>query len=502
MLQRFSRFPLPYVVAMLLLFVVANVLAAEEPPAVVTSYREVVKQVLPAVVSIETNVPPVARLERKEDGRFPDDLFDHLPKEFRKYFERFPGIPEFKDFKWDAPELERFDKAPTAPRHGLGSGVIVDKSGIVLTNHHVVASAKKVRVRLYDGREFDSVEILSDPKTDLAIVRIDAKEPLPYLKLADSDKAEIGDKVLAIGAPFGLIGSVTHGIISGKGRSMGHHMYEDYIQTDAAINPGNSGGPLVNLKGEVVGINSAIRTRTGTFSGVGLAIPSNLARNIMTKLLKHGEVRRAFLGVNIRDLDADVAERFNIEAGVLVAEVVKGSPAERSGLKAGDIITAVDGNAVSTAHELQHLIGNMEPGKTVELALVRDGKKTHLKVKLGEQAKEFGISKATPKPAPKAKVSFNKIGVALTDVTPELARKFGFKDGPGGAIITEVKAGSLADLSDLRPGMLVTMVDDKTVSSAAEAEEAINKASLEKGILIRFRSADAGVGYVIIKSKE
>ena len=246
------------------------------------SYRDIVKKMLPAVVSIESKVKPAnpVRMQRRR----PD--LDQIPEEFRQFF---GGAEQFE--------------MPQRPQVGFGSGFLVDSKGVVLTNYHVVAGADQVEITLADGRKFTSKDIKADQKSDLAIVRIESKTALPHLELGDSDQMEIGDRVLAVGAPFGLTGSVTHGIISAKGRNgLSMNMYEDFLQTDAPINPGNSGGPLVNLEGKVVGINSAIKTQSGGFQGVGLAIASNLAKNVKDQLLKDGVVRRGYLGVQIKDL--------------------------------------------------------------------------------------------------------------------------------------------------------------------------------------------------------
>src|SRR5216683_7367653 len=273
-------------------------------PKELNSYRDIVKKALPAVVSIESRVKPKGKPKAEknpERRRVPSD--DQIPEEFRRFFEEFQQQP------FEMPEQQ-------VPTVGFGSGFIVDPKGVILTNYHVVAGADSVEVTLQDGRTtFTSKDIHGDRKTDLAIVRFDPKgHKLPSLELGDSATMEIGDRVLAAGAPFGLTGTVTAGIISAKGRNgLNVNMYEDFLQTDAAINPGNSGGPLINLEGKVIGINSAIRSRTGGFQGVGLAIPSNMAKNIMGQLLSGGSVHRGYLGVAIKNLDPEVAPRLGVE---------------------------------------------------------------------------------------------------------------------------------------------------------------------------------------------
>lgn len=324
------------------------------PPAIpqeLTSYRDVVKGVVPAVVSIESR----ARTKR-------------------------PRLRE--DVKDKGVEL------------GFGSGVIVDPKGVVLTNFHVVEGADFVEVKLADGRKFVSQNIVGDKKTDLAIVRIQSEKPLPFLSLGDSNSMEVGDRVLAVGAPFGLTGSVTHGIISAKSRNLKLNVYEDFLQTDAAINPGNSGGPLVNLEGKIIGINSAIKSRSGGFQGVGLAISSNLAKVVIEQLLKDGTVRRGYLGVQIRDVDAEVADRLQVKenVGVLVTKVFQDSPGSKAGLKIGDIVTTIGGKPVREGTELQKVVTSLPLGQAVEIALIRAGEKKFAKIVIEEQPEEYGYN--------------------------------------------------------------------------------------------------------------
>jgi serine protease Do len=299
------------------------------------SYRAVVKQVLPAVVSIDAR----ARMG----------------------------------------DADRAPRQPGDVRQGFGSGVLVDPKGVVLTNHHVVEGAEEAIVTLMDGRKFTTRDIKSDPKSDLAILRLKAEGNLPFLEMGDSDEMEIGDHVLAVGAPFGLVGSVTHGIISGKGRSLKLNQYEDFLQTDAAVNPGNSGGPLINLEGKLVGITTAIKSRTGSFQGVGLAISSNLARDIMKKLQRDGVVRRGWLGVQIADRG---------EAGVPVTRVLDESPASKGGLKQGDVITEVGGQKVRDSRDLQRVIADLPLGKPVRVAILRDGREATVEVVIEEQPEQ------------------------------------------------------------------------------------------------------------------
>ena len=318
-------------------------------PPELTSYRSIVKDVVPAVVSIEPRTKARRSIRPRDDREKSIEL-------------------------------------------GLGSGVIVDPKGVILTNYHVVEGADFVEVRLADGRRLSSQDVAGDKKTDLAIVRIRPDKPLPFLTLGDSARMEVGDRVLAVGAPFGLAGSVTHGIISAKSRNLKLNMYEDFLQTDAAINPGNSGGPLVSLDGKVIGINSAIKSKGGGFQGVGMAISSNLARMVMTQLLKDGVVRRGYLGIGVRDVDEEVAEKLQVKenTGVLVTRVYPGSPALKGGLKSGDIVTSIAGHAIREGAELQKVILDLPLGKPVEVAYVRDGEPKLATVVVEDQPDNYG----------------------------------------------------------------------------------------------------------------
>ncbi|HEY7329923.1 MAG TPA: Do family serine endopeptidase [Gemmataceae bacterium] len=473
-------------------------------PPELTSYRDVVKNVLPAVVSIERRFKPVAHHKshgadapRSETRKFfkefavPGTPNDQLPEEFRKFFEGFGKQP--------------FHMPEEMPRqHGFGSGFIIDPQGVIVTNHHVVDGADEVLVELRDGRKFTSKDVKSDPKTDLAIVRIQTKEPLPCLTFGDSSKMEIGDRVLAVGAPFGLTGTVTQGIVSAKGRNLHLNMYEDFLQTDAAINPGNSGGPLVNLSGEVIGVNSAIQSRSGGWQGVGLAIASNMARDVTSQLLKSGVVHRGYLGVSIKDLDSEVASRLGLDnqKGVLVAKVVEGSPAAKAGLKDGDIITSLAGKPVQNGHDLQSAVATLPLNQPVSLTLLRDGERKELNVTVVEQPSKFGLKDELTRQEPNAEKQsdeLDKLGVEVAEMTPELAKQFGFKDDAEGVVVTQVQPDSPAADSGLHRGMLLVKVDKKSVKDIAGVREAVAKASSDKGVLLQVRSPKGGTDYVVVK---
>jgi len=462
------------------------------PPALpkeLTSYRDVVKRVLPAVVSIDSKVqaPPV----RKGRRRFP---MEDLPEEFRRFFD-FPFEFEFGD-----------DDSPM-PRGGFGSGFLVDAKGVILTNFHVVDGATQVTVQLSDGRKFTSKDVKGDPKTDLAIVRIEAPAALPFLELGDSDAMQIGDRVLAIGAPFGLTGTVTHGIISGKGRSLQLNMYEDFLQTDAAINPGNSGGPLVSLDGKVIGINAAIKSRSGGWQGVGLAISSNIAKAIMPQLLKEGVVRRGYLGVQVKDItEPDIAARLGLrqgQHGVLITRVFEDTPGAKAGLKDGDVLTGVNGQPITNSRELQLIVARLPVGKTVTIQGLRDGQVKTFQVTIEEQPHKYGTTRV---PLPRRMeresdgIEIDKIGVEAVDLTADLAESLGYSEQAKGAVIAAVKRDSPADDAGLRRGMLITKVDKRSIHSAKGLRDAIEAASLEKGVLLQIETPQGGTNYVLLKS--
>lgn len=446
------------------------------------SYREVVKKVLPAIVSIEakSTIPNGQALMWQKI--WPEDA--ELQMDVRRFFNNIT--------------------MPEMVRKGFGSGFIVEPTGVIVTNHHVVQGAKRVSVRLQDGRVFESKDIKTDPKSDLAVIRIDAPTSLPYVEFAESQSVDIGDRVLAFGSPFGLAGSVTSGIISGKGRHANLTMYEDYLQTDAAINPGNSGGPLVNLEGKVVGVNTAMKSLSGGSQGVGFAIPSGFAREIISKLQKNGTVQRGYLGVQIRALDQAVAERLGTPngQGVLVARVMEDSPAAQSGIQPGDVITRIDDQDVKEPAELQRQIADQSPNKSVNLKVHRDGKTRDIKVTLQDQPDQAimqGEESDSPRTLRGERIS--QLGLEISSTSDEMARRFGYqRERVEGAMVTWIDGNGLAARAGMTPGTIITKVDDTRVKNVAEARRALEKASLEKGILLQVQYPESGTGYVMLKS--
>jgi serine protease Do len=457
-----------------------------EVPRELVSYRDVVKRVLPAVVSIEAKPKAVlTRTQLPQGSLMPFDNFPGLPDSLRKELERFRTQP----FPWP----------DATPGRAFGSGFVVDPNGVILTNDHVIRGAEEVTVLLQDGRKFTSRDIKRDPRTDLAVVRIQVKEPLPFLKLGNSDAMEIGDRVLAVGAPLGLTGTVTAGIVSAKGRNVHLNMYEDFIQTDAAINPGNSGGPLVNLAGEVIGINSAIKSGTGGFQGIGLAIASNLARDVLDQLRQNGSVHRGYLGVQVQALAPEVAARLGVAGkdGVVLSRVMPGGPAAKAGLRDGDILTEIAAQPVKDPRNLQRIVAGLPTGKKVELAVVRDGNRKVVTVTVESQPESFGQTDEGPGPAPTA---LGKLGAKVANLTPMTARQFGYSERTEGVLVAEVEPESGAGLAGLQAGMLITKVDGQHVKTVQEFGGALERGSQDRGWLLQVRTPRGGTSYVLLKS--
>ena len=455
------------------------------------AFHAAAEQVLPSVVTIMSK-PTVAKVSGNlksvpEDG---DDNAEDNPFGFN-------GSP-FGDLFKDPQMRKFFPKGfhgmPDLP-HGIassGSGVVVDPSGIILTNNHVVAGGGEVTVRLGDGREFKAAGIKTDPKSDLAIVRIDAGSPLPATRLGRSGEVEVGDWVLALGQPFGLEGTVTAGIVSAKGRGLGITDREDFIQTDAAINPGNSGGPLVNLDGEVIGINTAISTNSGGYQGVGFAIPIDLAKWVGGQLEQNGTVHRAFLGVAIQPVTQEIAQQLKVKvhSGVLVREVRDNTPAAKAGVQPGDVILRFAGQAVSEPRELQSIVERSPIGSSQPMVLLREGKEVTLDVTCKELPADMTASTASPSRGEGGSHSnFDQLGIQAEALTGSLAEELGVK-ADSGVAITEVRLGSPAAMAGLAKGMVITKANGKAVKSPADLRKAIEAKPLREGLLLMIRTEE------------
>ena len=358
-------------------------------------------------------------------------------------------------------------------QRGVGSGFAIDRKGYILTNDHVVKDADQIKVKLADGKEFEAKVIGRDPKTDLALVKIEASPDLQPLQLGNSDDLKVGSWVVAIGSPFGLEQTVTAGIVSAKGRVLGSGPYDNFIQTDASINPGNSGGPLVNMKGEVVGINTAI---IADGQGIGFAIPINTAKEIVPQLEEKGHVTRGWLGVGIQEVTPALAKSFDMKEkkGALVSHVFKGGPAEKAGIEQGDIILGFDGKEIADSKDLPRIVASTPVGKTVTVKLSRNGKTVDRQVKVGEMEEKTAAVK-TP--------SHKSLGISVQDVTPEIARDLRLKKGSG-VVVTRVEPGSPAADAGVLTGDVIQEVNRKPVKDVEDFTQKIEKAKDQDNILL------------------
>lgn len=407
-------------------------------------FTELVEQASPAVVNISTRqkVPDRA----VAGNRLPMPDLEGLPPLFREFFERsIPQMPQPRGQQREA--------------RSLGSGFIISADGYVLTNNHVVADADEIIVRLSDRSELEAKLIGADPASDVALLKVDGKN-LPTVTLGRSEDLKVGEWVLAIGSPFGFDHSVTAGIVSAKGRSLPNESYVPFIQTDVAINPGNSGGPLFNLKGEVVGINSQIFTRSGGFMGLSFAIPVRVAMDVADQLKTQGKVNRGWLGVVIQEVNKDLAESFGLDkpAGALVVQILDNGPASKGGLQVGDVILELGGKPIIMSADLPHLVGGMKPGEKAELTIVRNGARKKLSVTVGTVPDEEQLLSATSG----AERSNNRLGIAVVELSAEQKKTLDLKSG---VVVKEVFDGPAAMIG-LRPGDVITHLNNQPIDSA------------------------------------
>lgn len=456
------------------------------------AFRSVSQKVLPTVVAIENR--PLATKQASSDQvpsqRMPE-AFEGNPFEgtpFEKYFgEGFRGVPS------------QPGPGQGTPRGGgVGSGVIVDPAGLILTNNHVVEGDGEITVRLQDGREFVADQVYTDPKTDVALIKVMSSERLPAAVVGNSDMSQVGDWVLALGQPFGLESTVTAGIISAKGRAMGITDREDFIQTDAAINPGNSGGPLVNLEGHVIGINTAISSRGGGNDGVGFAVPVNLAKWVADELIDDGVVQRAYLGVGIQSISQTLANQFNVapRSGLLITQVVPGSPAEAAGVRHGDVMIEFAGRCTNSPSKLQTVVERSEIGNEYDIKLLRDGKEITLTYVARENAGNASQTASAPttrgRPA-----KFEQLGLQIDNLDAAVASRLNL-DGVSGVVITGIKSGSPAAKAGLQSGLVISQVNRIDVSSKQDFETAVADSDLNEGILLLVHSAN-GSQFVVLQ---
>jgi serine protease Do len=428
---------------------------AASPPA---SFAELAQKVGPAVVNIST-VKRVKGIEGMGPFKQPSGKEDPFEEFFRKFF----GDQMPREFK----------------QRSLGSGFFIDKDGDIITNNHVVANADKIEVRLSDNKTFEAEVVGRDSKTDLALIRVKGKGSFPYLGLGNSDNIKVGDWVLAVGNPFGLENTVTSGIISAKQRNIGAGPYDDFLQTDASINPGNSGGPLVNLDGEVIGINTAI---VATGQGIGFAIPANLAKNIIIQLKSKGKVVRGWLGVMIQKITPELMKSFSLkeEKGSLVADLTPNGPAEKAGIKRGDVIIEFNGKQVGEWAELPQMVAGTGVGKTVPVKVIREGKEKTFQITIGELEEE-----GTPSGSQEAPKE-DRLGMAVEDLTPELAGRMDLK-GEQGVVIASVDAGSPAAEAGLRPGDLIKEIQREPVTNMETYRRLVRNLGTSGNVLFLIR---------------
>lgn len=438
-------------------------------------FVDVARVATPAVVNISTTRKVAG------PGRSPLDPFFEDP-----FFRRFFG-DEF--FRRGVPR-ERKEQS-------LGSGVIVDSSGLIVTNNHVVSQADEIVVLLSDKREFKGKLIGTDPKTDIAVVKIEAKE-LPSLTWGDSDKLQVGEYVLAVGNPFGLNQTVTAGIISAVGRAnVGIAEYEDFIQTDAAINPGNSGGALVNVKGELIGVNTAIFSRSGGYMGIGFAVPSNMAKAVVDSLVRSGKVVRGWLGVSIQAVSRELAREFGLKdnKGVLISDVVSSSPAEKSGLSRGDVITEFDGRGVDEPNHLRNMVAQTPIGKKVRLKVIRDKKEKEIELTVSELPAEAKVAEGG---GPEAEAENALNGLEVTDITPDIARELGLPRGERGVVVTGIFPGSPADEAGLEEGDVITEINRRPVKNTRDFEAIVSRIKANESVLI-LATREGKKTFIIVK---
>lgn len=443
---------------------------SRESGGITTSFAPVVKSVAQSVVKV--NIKTKSR----------EIIVPQMPSNDDDIFRRFFGGDQRRTLRMPREE-------------GMGSGVVVTKDGYILTNNHVVEEADGIRVVLNDGREFPAKVVGRDPKTDVAVLKINAKD-LPYLTIADSDKIEVGDVCLAIGNPFGIGQTVTLGIISAKGRGSVAGLdtgYEDFIQTDAAINPGNSGGALVDGQGRLIGINTAILSRSGGNQGIGFAVPINMARSVMESLISNGKVVRGFLGVLPQDMDAALAQTFKLpnQSGALISEVVPDGPADKAGVRVGDIVTELNHKPVADSRHFRMQVGETAPGTSVAIKLLRDG----IEKNLTATVKELPGNEEVAKVQEKTRNSNDTLnGVTVSDIDAQATKQYRVPDSIKGAVVTDVELDSPAYEKGLRPGDVIEEINRKPVHNA---EDAVNLTANAKNKVTQLRVWSRGVNRFI-----
>lgn len=445
--------------------------ASEDSPArmIPANFSELAEKARPAVVNIRT--------VKTVQGGGP--VFRHF------FGNPFGGKNPFEDFRGPHPEG---GPSRNFKQQSLGSGFIIGREGYIVTNNHVIENADQIKVKLAMGKEFDAKVVGRDPKTDLALIKIETSDDLTPLEMGDSDRLRVGTWVVAIGSPFGLEQTVTAGIVSAKGRTLGAGPYDDFIQTDASINPGNSGGPLINMKGEVIGINTAIFSQGGGNVGIGFAIPVNLAQGIIEQLKNEGQVTRGWLGVGIQDITPELAEYYGVKdrKGVLVTQVFRGDPADKSGIKTGDVIVKVDGKKVSSSRELSRTIANTTVGERTPVSILRAGEGKILYVELTKRSD----SEASVKPQLQ---STDELGLKLKELEPEMARHLGYSEDEKGVVVIQVESGSRGEVAGIQQGDVIKEINRRPVSTPKEVKKQMEKVKSGDTVQMLLKRANAGL---------
>ncbi|MSP51066.1 MAG: DegQ family serine endoprotease [Alphaproteobacteria bacterium] len=452
------------------------------------SFADLAEKLLPMVVNISTTSAPQQTARRSQNPR------EAIPTP------QFPPGSPFEEFFRDFFERQERERGsgdrPSGRRStSVGSGFIIDSSGIVVTNNHVIAEADEIRVTLHDDTTVEATIIARDTKTDLAVLRLKTERKLPAIKWGDSDKTRVGDWVIAIGNPFNLGGTVTVGILSARGRNINAGPYDDFLQTDASINRGNSGGPMFNNDGEVIGINTAIFSPSGGSVGLGFAIPAGLARPVIEQLLEYGKPRRGWLGVRIQTVTDEIAESLSLgeTRGALIAGVAGDGPAKKAGIEAGDIVLTFDGKDVKDMRRLPRLVAETKIGKPVKVGVWRKGKSMTFEVKVGELPEdEQKVASVDPKPPVGKSETLATLGLTLSAINPETKQRFNLPDGARGVVVTEVNKDTPAAEKGLKPGDIIVEVGQEEVGAPAEVADKVKKIqdAKRKSVLLLVQSGD------------
>ncbi len=444
------------------------------------SFADIVEKVSPSVVSIHTE--QTISSGRNSEG---------MPEELQEFLERqFGG--RGRQFEFEGAPRERVQQAQ-------GSGFFINSKGYLVTNNHVIEDAEEITIRMSDGREFKATLVGTDPATDLAVLKVDAGRAVPFVRFAEDVNLRVGDFVVAVGNPFGLGGTVTSGIVSAMGRDNNYFgsPYQNFIQIDASINKGNSGGPTFDLKGNVVGVNTAIFSPSGGSVGIGFAIPADTAKNVVAQLIDNGSVTRGWLGVEIRDVDATIAIalELKIAKGALVSSVQPGSPAAKAGIEDGDVITAFNKTPVRSSAELTRVVGNVRPGINTATKLIRDGKERLIMVKLGDRSVGLKEDKTKPSRLENSSTGLGpdlKLGIRIAPLSAEAREKFRVPEDVDGVLITKVDRGSAAEDAGLVPGMVIIKAEDAKIAAPADLEKQVKAARSRKkeALLLRVQIGD------------